>query len=371
MNPHSAMPIPRIINKIDSPEAKSPPGKNRPNRLRILLLFLIAAYLSGCAIIPIITTEQGLRSGRGQILESDLAAFEIGKTTREEVLFKFGEPSLVLNDQKLIVYRWAVSKGGAIFVAVAPGAGMAATAGPIDRYYLVRIEFNENGRLLRFDRSSSIWSEMDKKINEWIPSEDKKYTRTMRILISPAPTLSALQQDADAPCLGVKIRVEDFADLRPDLEAGSPIGKVKPAWLKEGVDVCTRQQPSEVVRDSVMTQLQAMGAEITDQGPEVVVSGAVRTFAIKTTNNRPGWYNLFGSVEFDLTARHVTAADAGVTRHYKIACRRHSMSPFSEEKFTAVLGDCMKDYQRQTDLDIDLIWEINSGFVPGAGGESP
>ena len=73
----------------------------------LTVIFLIG--LVGCAIFP--TPEHDLLEGRGKIDESDIAFLTVGKTTREDVLLRFGEPDLVLYDQRILIYRWSVIQG--------------------------------------------------------------------------------------------------------------------------------------------------------------------------------------------------------------------------------------------------------------------
>jgi len=52
------------------------------------LIFTFFGVFAGCVIIP--TPEHTLLEGRGKIEESDTAFLETAKTTREEVLLRFG-----------------------------------------------------------------------------------------------------------------------------------------------------------------------------------------------------------------------------------------------------------------------------------------
>ena len=147
-----------------------------------LFACLLSALIAGC--VPIPTKEHGLITGRGQILAEDVTSLENGKTSREEVLLKFGEPSLVLNNQKTLVYRWTVSAGGYIGVVVMPMAA-APVGGDITKDYLVILEFDGEGRLVRFERSGR-WGSSQSRINEWIPSENARPRRRGRAPVRAA-----------------------------------------------------------------------------------------------------------------------------------------------------------------------------------------
>lgn len=118
----------------------------RWGNLAIPFLALASLSFHGCVIIP--TPEHGLASGRGQITEADTGSLEVGKTTREEVLLRFGEPSASLDDEKIFIYDWSVIIGywgAAAYVAVG--------GGNFTKRYQVTLEFDERGRLERHERT--------------------------------------------------------------------------------------------------------------------------------------------------------------------------------------------------------------------------
>ncbi len=136
-------------------------------RCLLLLACIFLAVFAGCIVIPIPTPEHGLLEGRGEIAESDISFLKEGETTREEVVLRFGEPDLVLHDQRILVYHWEVVHGY-VYVAVGGPGGAAGDEEPIPKTYLIMLEFDEKGRLKRFERSGSIWRGAETRINEWI-----------------------------------------------------------------------------------------------------------------------------------------------------------------------------------------------------------
>lgn len=121
-----------------------------PLERRIPGPILLVVWLSACVVIP--TPEHGLRSGRGAISEADMAGLAIGKTTREEVLLRFGEPSSYFDDGGRFIYTWSAKagywfEGGSYQTAVVPGDD-----GVIVHKYRVTLEFDEQGVLTRKDR---------------------------------------------------------------------------------------------------------------------------------------------------------------------------------------------------------------------------
>jgi hypothetical protein len=115
-----------------------------------LLLALLSMALSGCCMfIPM--PEHGLTSGHGEITEADTGFLEVGKTTREEILLRFGEPSCSLNDGSIFVYDWSVVKAY-WFVAVGYYFSGHWADGFMDKEYQVVLEFDEQGLLKRHER---------------------------------------------------------------------------------------------------------------------------------------------------------------------------------------------------------------------------
>ena len=126
----------------------------------ITCFIIISLTLVGCFPTP----EHGLLSGRGKIIESNLAFLVEGKTTREEVLLQFGEPDAVLVDGTILAYRWNVIMGY-IFVQV---------LAPIEDEHYLFFEFNPNSTLRRFKKGirEMPFRLLDKKILEKLILQD-------------------------------------------------------------------------------------------------------------------------------------------------------------------------------------------------------
>ena len=114
------------------------------------LLALAGMLLTGCLYVP--TPEHGLLSGRGAIHEEDLEFLTVGGTTRTDVLLRFGEPDLTRQDEQVLAYTWAVTQG-----YFAAGAGYSGGAGPVPRHYLMLFQFDDQGKLARFERTVVGW----------------------------------------------------------------------------------------------------------------------------------------------------------------------------------------------------------------------
>ena len=229
--------------------------------IRYCLPFLAGIFLIGsvgCAMFP--TPEHGLLKGRGKIDESDIAFLTVGKTTREDVLLRFGEPDLVLHDQHILIYRWSVIQGYMYLVYY------GAAGGPIPRDYLFMLEFDGEGRLKRFERYGD-YASVEKAIDKWTPSDSEKLYEIERniILIRPIPTPNAKTVTLDTESRPIRFRVGEFCDSRTSPHRGNLIGhkKYNPNWII--ADVRTNRHAIDIVREVVTQQLQVMGHQLCRQ----------------------------------------------------------------------------------------------------------
>jgi hypothetical protein len=123
---------------------------------------IVLATVGGCLIIPL--PENSLLQGRGKIDKADLTFIKVGTTTREDVLLRFGEPDVVLYDQRVLAYHWEVNVG-----VILGDHGVM-----IDKTYLLMFDFDEQGCLKRFQTISSLWSMSRKTVEEWAQAGSKK-----------------------------------------------------------------------------------------------------------------------------------------------------------------------------------------------------
>lgn len=117
--------------------------------MRILALLLIL-FCSACIVIP--TPEHRIQ---GRVpCDSDKTTFMVKDTTsKEEVLLKLGEPDLVLNQERLFVYRWEMV--AAYFAVGGYGAG---AVGPIQKTNFLIIEFNDKNAVTRHEVRESVFT---------------------------------------------------------------------------------------------------------------------------------------------------------------------------------------------------------------------
>jgi len=325
--------------------------------LRALLALLAVFFLAGCIMIPIPEDEGTLTFGRGQIQETDLSFLEPGKSTREEVLLRFGEPSQVLNNEKLIVYRWAVD-AGLLVVYPAPILDYS-------RFYVVLLEFDENGRLVRTKRSGSIWSGEQSIINEWNPEEGEKLSAGIPIIISPRPAPYVPMGVIDKPFRGTKIQVGDFVDLRVG-QGARRVAVIKsfPHWLQP-VDILTRQPVTGIMRDAVIDQLATMGAEITDRQPDAVISGEVRSFGIETSYSHFTKYEIVGSLETVLRVKPISGEETeGPSRTFRAIRTKKSLHYPDDALYSRILQGCLEGFLAKLGTDQEFLQLLKGGVTP-------
>ena len=112
--------------------------------LQLLLVTLALLGSTGCLIWPFPTGS--ILAGRGRVRQEDQSAFVVGKTTREDVLLRLGEPDEVLHGGTVFIYQWTEDAG---FFAM--GAHGSAVAIPFPSHHLLRLAFDAEARLVRLD----------------------------------------------------------------------------------------------------------------------------------------------------------------------------------------------------------------------------
>lgn len=122
---------------------------------------LVALTLAAGCILPIPTKRHTPKhsSTRGEIGQQVLAVLQPGATTREGVLWEFGEPDAVSADERFFLYRW-ITVGG--YLAWAVGGGYSAVGAVnemgVRRHDMV-LQFDEQGVLARFGELESLVTE--------------------------------------------------------------------------------------------------------------------------------------------------------------------------------------------------------------------
>jgi hypothetical protein len=306
---------------------------------------------TGCVVIP--TPEHGLLEGRGKIDESDIAFLSVSKTTHEDVLLRFGEPDWVLHDQRILIYHWSVSHGYWL-VGGPPGA----VGGTIPKNYLFMLDFDEEGRLKRFNRSGSIWTSEKSRIDKWIPPDFEKPSSKSRkiIMIDPIPKANSQTVILDTEFRPTRFWVGEFRDSRNSPHTGNFIGHEK-AFGLIAADIHICRSATDIARAAVAKQLQIMGHQLVYKDADVAVIGEVAEFGVTTPMNLSTW-DAIGSLDVILEVQLVKGSDSKIIRRYKA---KHvskkglfSTSGLSGIDFEQVMRACLEDMQRQMASDKEL-----------------
>jgi outer membrane protein assembly factor BamE (lipoprotein component of BamABCDE complex) len=119
----------------------------------LVLSFLsVMLLLEGCIIVPIPTTEDKILAGR-PVNEAQLSFLAPKITTREKVVEHLGNPDIIWEDARVVIYNWEMRQGILFWAAGAyysGGAGMK----DITRHHLLLIQFDEQDKVLRFSRTT-------------------------------------------------------------------------------------------------------------------------------------------------------------------------------------------------------------------------
>jgi len=325
--------------------------------------FLVA--LVGCVVIP---TQEHLIEGRGKIDESDIAFLTVSKTTREDVLLRFGEPDLILNDQRIMIYHWIVSHGYWL-----TGGGYSAVGGPISNDYLFMLEFDEEDRLKRFERSGrgvieAMWFPTLGRIDNWTPLGSKELSRPdgrllrRNIFIDPIPSTCAQNFTLDVESQPTRFRVGNFYDSRASCHTGTFIGYMEDPLNHLYADVQTCRPANVMIRAAVTNQLQAMGHKVVSKDADVTITGKIRKFEVTTSSNWPK-YVFLGSLDVILEVQPSAGTNAKNIRRYKAKAKHVPTKLFGwtysdieeiEENYEQVIQACLEDMQRQMASDAEL-----------------
>jgi hypothetical protein len=151
-----------------------------------MLACVLATGLAGCLFIP--TAEHGLMDGRGIIEEADTAFLADDTTLREDVVLRFGEPDLVIDQGRFLVYHWSRVQGY-LFL----GGGYTGQLIPLERNHFLVLEFDEAGHVKEFELTGRLPASLSSRTakGKWRDTVQRKH-----IVIDPVPEALA---GPDAP----------------------------------------------------------------------------------------------------------------------------------------------------------------------------
>ena len=118
--------------------------------MKILFALVFMLFSSACMIIP---TPEHRDHGRVPC-DDEKTTFLVKDTThKQDVLLSLGEPDLVLNHERVFIYRWEMV--AAYFAVGGFGAG---AGGPIQRPHFLIIEFDDRNIVVRHEVWESVFS---------------------------------------------------------------------------------------------------------------------------------------------------------------------------------------------------------------------
>jgi hypothetical protein len=131
-----------------------------------LLSVLPVVTLAGCLMVP-------LPVGRGQVLagqpviDAQMAFFRIGETTAAEVQAKLGPATVIWDEARIHAYHWDLRGGVLVWAIGAPNGGAAGSI-PLRTRHALLIQFDEAGRVQRFERVERPWNQpYDAFLRNW------------------------------------------------------------------------------------------------------------------------------------------------------------------------------------------------------------
>ena len=118
--------------------------------MKVFFALLLILFSYACVVIP---TPEHRDHGRVPCDDGKTTFMVKDTTNKEEVLLKLGEPDLVLDREKIFVYRWEMV--AAYFFV---GAYYSGGGGPIHRSHFLIIEFDDRNIVARHEVRESVFS---------------------------------------------------------------------------------------------------------------------------------------------------------------------------------------------------------------------
>jgi hypothetical protein len=143
-------------------------------RIRIVIPLLLCAIIlqTGCVILPIPTTERKVLAGK-PVTQEQLAFLTPNVTTKAEVIEHLGSPNVIWEEAQLFSYDWTV-RGGVLLWAVAGYYSADAGMEDLPKPYSLLIQFDDHGRLRRFEKASHpAFQSYGNFLKEWVSEGDK------------------------------------------------------------------------------------------------------------------------------------------------------------------------------------------------------
>jgi outer membrane protein assembly factor BamE (lipoprotein component of BamABCDE complex) len=120
------------------------------SRTFVFSLLCLMLLIESCVMVPVPTKEDKVLAGN-QVTDEQLSFLTAKITTKQEVIERLGNPNIIWEDVRVFVYKWDMRQGILFWAAGAHYQG-AVGMNDIAKHYLLLIQFDEQGRILRFAR---------------------------------------------------------------------------------------------------------------------------------------------------------------------------------------------------------------------------
>jgi hypothetical protein len=313
----------------------------RPGRFRdaapVVFLAILLAVLPGCAPVPP-SPGSRLLVGRGEIRPTDRAFLKEGVTTREEVLLRFGGPSMTLEGERVLTYLWVVE--------AAIMATMVYITYSVPSVNVLALEFDDNGLLRRQESMhKTYWFPWGIKLPTWLPAG----IRTTGTMVVRVDLMAELRTRLGIPVGSTRptaVVVAEFRDARPAPYTGT-------LFLRQGVgpltvEIHNRRPVADLLRACVVRELEREGFTAAETPATGTLTGVVHVFQVEG-----------GKVKLDVSLEaHSPDSVRALVRRYTLSFKGgKDGSGLLERAARGVLAD----FQRRLADDAELLAVLRGG----------
>jgi len=308
----------------------------------------------GCLLIPL--PEQGLSAGRGHIPPEDQHSLRLGESTREEVLLRFGEPDLCLDEGAVFIYRWERIAGILIIAG-----GYSAAGADIHRTNLFLLAFDTEGRLTRTDHQKGVFLNTNRRAAAWASPKGKPQgepTPGIPKVLVLAPGLAA-PKPLPSPLTFMTLRLEPLKDSRLDGPSPAHLGEFRRGPLSSGA-IRAQQSAASLVQSALEAELRAEGADLQSQVPGLLLTGELLELKVGAAwdpSNRGAisvplnyWMQIVSAeVRVRLRVQPASRPEEALILELQAtdALALHPATILNTQDFEAVLSRCLQDLQAQ------------------------
>ena len=224
------------------------------------------------------------------------------------------------------------------------------------------LEFDDHGFLKRFERSGSIWTSAQARLDKWTPSGIERPPNPNRdiLIIDPTPNAPVKPGKPAIITRPIRFRIGEFKLLGSDQDRTTFIGHKKAAFGVVVADVRTCRPFIDIVRSVITTQLETGGHQFVDQGADVTVTGDITEFGVTTSIGLSSW-DAIGSLDITVKVHpSLTSCNPLIRRFQAKRVSKTTLGP-SKKDFEQVMRECLEDMQRQMLSDPEFLQLLYKG----------